>query len=158
MTGSAFFILAAHLTTMFLPDGCPDASYMEIIPLVLIGVGFSVYAAALWPSIPYVVEARTVGTAFGVCTAMQNAGLAIGPTIGGAINEATKDIDFGYYWQAFYWSMLMVIAIFVDLALYYVDSKRGWVLNRVDKGQQISDLMTSPKPEERRKIAEDEHI
>lgn len=70
---SSVFLLAAHLTTMFLPTvDCSTGmvSYMEVAPLVLTGIGFSIYAAALWPSIPYVVEARTVGSAFGLCTAL----------------------------------------------------------------------------------------
>lgn len=72
---SSVFLLAAHLMTMFLPTAvqpCSEAtvSYAEIGPLILLGVGFSIYAAALWPCIPYVVEAKTLGTAFGICTAL----------------------------------------------------------------------------------------
>jgi hypothetical protein len=60
--------MAAHLITMFLPP-C-EHCFTEVGPLVLTGFGYSIYAAALWGSIPYVVEARTVGTAFGFCTAV----------------------------------------------------------------------------------------
>lgn len=72
---SSLFLLAAHLTSMFLPDAihpCTEAtiSYAEIGPLIMLGLGFSIYAAALWPCIPYVVEAKTIGTAFGICTAL----------------------------------------------------------------------------------------
>lgn len=65
---SSFLLLLAHVITMILPvcDGC----YSEVGPLVLTGIGYSIYAAALWGSVPYVVEARTVGTAFGLCTAV----------------------------------------------------------------------------------------
>jgi hypothetical protein len=38
--------------------------------MILLGLGYSIYAAALWASIPYVVKARTVGTAFGITTAL----------------------------------------------------------------------------------------
>jgi hypothetical protein len=47
----------------------------------------------------------------------------------------------------------MFIALFVDLALFIVDAKNGWLLHRVDKGTTIQDLITSPLPEERRQIA-----
>ena len=60
--------MAAHLINMIIPD-C-DECYYELGPLILIGFGYSIYAAALWGSIPYVVEARTVGTAFGFVTAI----------------------------------------------------------------------------------------
>ena len=65
---------------------------------MLVGIGYSIYAAALWGSIPYVVEAKTVGTAFGICTAIQNIGLSVAPTVGSAIHDATPNIDFGFKW------------------------------------------------------------
>ena len=69
VTLSTVILLGAHLTTMLLPV-CTETCYTEVGPLVLVGIGFSIYAAALWPSIPYVVDAKTVGTAFGFCTAL----------------------------------------------------------------------------------------
>ena len=57
----------------------------------MVGIGYSIYGAAIWASIPYVVKPQTLGTAFGVTTAVQNGGLALFPTIGGAINKATAD-------------------------------------------------------------------
>ena len=65
---SSLILLTAHVINMFIPD-C-DQCYTEVLPLVLIGIGYSIYAAALWGSIPYVVEPRTMGTAFGFCTAI----------------------------------------------------------------------------------------
>jgi hypothetical protein len=37
-----------------------------------------------------VVDAKTVGTAFSFCTAIQNAGMAVAPSIVGAIIDNTK--------------------------------------------------------------------
>ncbi len=63
--------MIAHIINMFLTScGPKEECYKEIGPLVLIGIGYSLYGAALWGSIPYVVEPRTVGTAFGFCTAI----------------------------------------------------------------------------------------
>lgn len=39
-------------------------------PLVLVGIGYSIYAAAIWGSVPYVVDPSSVGTAFGIATAI----------------------------------------------------------------------------------------
>jgi hypothetical protein len=44
--------------------------YNEMYPLVLTGIGYSIYAAACWGSVPYVVDAKAVGTAFGIATAI----------------------------------------------------------------------------------------
>jgi hypothetical protein len=38
------------------------------------GLFYSGYAAVLWPCIPMVVSKKSVGTAFGVTTALQNLG------------------------------------------------------------------------------------
>jgi hypothetical protein len=85
---SSIILLTAHTINMFLPD-C-NQCYSEFGPLILIGFGYTIYAAALWGSIPYVVDAKTVGTAFGFCTAIQNAGMAVAPSIVGAIIDNTK--------------------------------------------------------------------
>ena len=60
------------METFLLPEcnGC----YTQISPMILLGIGYSIYAAALWACIPYVVEPRTIGSAFGICTALQNIG------------------------------------------------------------------------------------
>lgn len=54
-----------------------------LVGLISIGVGYSLYAAAIWPSIAYVVEKKCLGTAYGITTAIQNAGLAFVPLISG---------------------------------------------------------------------------
>lgn len=63
-----FILLIAHLSNMFFDD-CKEC-YVELFPLIMVGIGYSIYGAALWGSIPYVVEAKTVGTAFGFVTAI----------------------------------------------------------------------------------------
>lgn len=52
-----------------------------VAPLLLLGVGYSIYAAALWPSIALVIEPQYHGTAYGVATAIQNLGLAAAPMV-----------------------------------------------------------------------------
>ena len=50
-------------------------------PILLLGLGYSIYAAALWPSIALVIEPRYHATAYGVATAFQNLGLAVAPMV-----------------------------------------------------------------------------
>jgi hypothetical protein len=45
------------------------------------------FAAALWPSVPYLVPEKSVGIAYGVVTAVQNAGLAGIPLIVSAVYD-----------------------------------------------------------------------
>lgn len=44
--------------------------YYELYPLILTGVGYSIYASAIWGCVPYVVKPSLVGTAFGLATSI----------------------------------------------------------------------------------------
>lgn len=72
MLMSSIILVAAYSISMFLPE-C-DKCYYEMVPLALSGVGYSIYATTIWGSIPYTVPPSAVGTAFGMCTAIQNIG------------------------------------------------------------------------------------
>jgi hypothetical protein len=50
-----------------------------IVPLVILGLGFSIYVAALWPSVALAVPESAMGTAFGTITCIQAMGNAIMP-------------------------------------------------------------------------------
>lgn len=52
-----------------------------IVPLIIAGLAYCFYASGLWPSIPYVVDKQVLGSAYGITTAIQNAGLALGPIL-----------------------------------------------------------------------------
>lgn len=78
ITCSSALLIAVHLSLWLMPENTPWIAY---IPLVLQGCAYSVYAAALWPSIPFVVEEHHIGTAYGLATAVQNIGLASFPII-----------------------------------------------------------------------------
>ena len=50
-----------------------------VLPMIVLGAAFVMVPAAMWPSIPLIVEKNRVGTAFGLCTMVQNVGLALFP-------------------------------------------------------------------------------
>lgn len=60
-------------------------------PMVVLGTAFVLVPAAMWPSIPLIVEKNRVGTAFGLTTMVQNIGLAIFPWLNGMLRDATRD-------------------------------------------------------------------
>jgi len=68
VTISSALLVIAFTVSLLLP-ATPD-SRLELIPLVIIGVGYSIYCAAIWGSIPYTVGENSVGTAFGITTAV----------------------------------------------------------------------------------------
>jgi MFS family permease len=58
------------------------------IATVLIGVSFSLVPAVLWPTVTFLVEPRRFGTAFGLMTMLQNAGMMTGNLVAGYLNDA----------------------------------------------------------------------
>lgn len=57
------------------------------ISTVLIGIAFSLVPAVLWPSVPYLVDERRLGTGYGLMTMLQNIGLTVCNLGAGALND-----------------------------------------------------------------------
>jgi len=57
--------------------------------MVALGAAFVLVPAAMWPSVPLVVEEKRVGTAFGLMTAIQNIGLGLFPLLNGKLRDVT---------------------------------------------------------------------
>ncbi len=58
-------------------------------PMVVLGAAFVLVPAAMWPSVPLIVEEQRVGTAYGLMTAVQNLGLLAFPYFNGALRDTT---------------------------------------------------------------------
>jgi MFS family permease len=57
--------------------------------MVMLGAAFVLVPAAMWPSVPLVVDEKRVGTAFGLMTAIQNFGLGLFPFLNGKLRDLT---------------------------------------------------------------------
>ena len=72
MLVGAFLALGAHLLLAFAPSGVPLWGYLSMI---LLGFGYSLVPAALWPSVPKIVPDKVLGTTFALIFWVQNLGL-----------------------------------------------------------------------------------
>jgi MFS-type transporter involved in bile tolerance (Atg22 family) len=61
--------------------------------MILLGASFVLVPAAIWPSVPLIVEKNITGTAFGLMTMVQNAGLALFPWLNGRLRVATDSYE-----------------------------------------------------------------
>lgn len=140
---SSALLILANLSSMSMPE-C-DRCHNEVYPLVLTGIGYSIYCAAIWGSVPYLVSQSTVGTAFGIATAIQNSGLVVAPTIVGMIKDSTKEVDHGYFWVNAFFLALNVLGLFLGLTIYYLDvTYKNSVLDRADSGESPSAELDAP--------------
>lgn len=60
------------------------------VPMVLLGISFSLIPAAMWPSLVKLVDYKQMGTAYGLMYSIQNLGLFATPIAAGAILDATN--------------------------------------------------------------------
>jgi len=54
---------------------------------------------------------------------------------------------YGYYYVEVFFILINIIGLGSNIALYYVDIKyNNGILDKVDKGDTLLDMVTSPKP------------
>ena len=94
------------------------------LAMVFLGAAFVLVPAAMWPSIPLCVDKKAVGTAFGLCTAIQNTGLALFPYLNGRLRDATG----GYTATQIMFALLGTAGLVFALLLRRSDRKLGGVL------------------------------
>ena len=59
------------------------------VPMSMMGLAFSLVPAIIWPSVAYIVDEKTLGTAYGLMTMIQNIGMASFNWILGKANDAS---------------------------------------------------------------------
>ena len=90
------------------------------IPMIMIGISFSLVPAALWPVIPIIIEERRLGTAFGLMTLVQNIGLTIFPWLAGKIT----DVSGGEYTNTMImFASLGIVGLAFSFLLKFADKK-----------------------------------
>ncbi|HUI63322.1 MAG TPA: MFS transporter [Bacteroidota bacterium] len=97
-----------------------------VFPMITLGVAFVLVPAAMWPSIPLIVEKNRVGTAFGLTTMIQNVGLALFPWLNGYLRDATET----YTASMVMFSSLGIFGLGFAFALLRADKQHGGVLER----------------------------
>ena len=130
----SLLLIACHLTFAFiLPEfkgnqlGGVVVAYLTILVL---GSSFSLVPASLWPSVPKLVDAKVIGSAYALIFWIQNIGLWLFPLLIGkvltATNEGVEDAtQLNYTAPLVMLASLGVAALIIGLILKVVDKKKG---------------------------------
>ncbi len=83
----SFLVLISHLIIGFAP-GIEFFGYMGV---AILGVGYSLVPAAMWPTVPKIVPEKNLGTAYSLIYWIQNMGMLIVPIFVGIIITKTNE-------------------------------------------------------------------
>ena len=132
MIGSILLVIC-HLTFAFvLPmfkGNAAGGTIVAYITILVLGASFSLVPAALWPSVPKLVDEKIIGSAYALIFWIQNIGLWLFPLLIGKVldrtNEGVTDpLALDYKWALIMLACLGIAALLIGLYLKVVDKKK----------------------------------
>ena len=130
----SLLLIACHLTFAFvLPlfkGSAVGGIVIAYVTILVLGSSFSLVPASLWPSVPKLVDAKVIGSAYALIFWIQNIGLWLFPLLIGKVLDATNPgvtdpTQFNYTAPLVMLACLGVAALLLGLVLKVVDRKRG---------------------------------
>ena len=130
----SLLLIACHLTFAFiLPEfkgnqvGGVIVAYLTIL---ILGASFSLVPASLWPSVPKLVDAKVIGSAYALIFWIQNIGLWLFPLLIGKVLTATNEgvtdaTELNYTAPLVMLACLGVAALVIGVILKVVDKKKN---------------------------------
>jgi MFS family permease len=128
-TGRNALLLAAGavlLPLSFLVLGALPGS--AAVSTALLGLSFSFLPAVLWPTVPRYAAPEQLGTAYGLMTTLQNAGLFAANLAAGYINDASGASarnPGGYAPMLWFFGFLSLVAFVCTLVLWLNDQRKS---------------------------------
>lgn len=121
----AVIMICCHLSFAFLLPLFPS-KWLALLLVVTLGVSFSLVPAALWPSVPKIIDSKILGSAYCLIFWIQNIGLFAVPLLIGVVLDATG----GYTVPMIIFSTFGVLAFIFSLYLKIEDRKKGYGLEQ----------------------------
>jgi nitrate/nitrite transporter NarK len=122
MIGSVIMIVC-HLCFAFVLPAFPH-KWLALLLIVVLGVSFSLVPAALWPSVPKIIDEKILGSAYCLIFWVQNIGLCFVPKIIGSLRQSTG----GYLIPMIVFSSFGILAFIFSIMLKAEDKKKGYGL------------------------------
>lgn len=141
----ALLLIACHLTFAFvLPmfkGNAVGGVIVAYITILVLGASFSLVPASLWPSVPKLVDAKIIGSAYALIFWIQNIGLWLFPMLigkvltstntdieaqvaAGTMSQEVASVSYNYTWALVMLACLGVAALLIGLYLKVVDKKK----------------------------------
>ena len=119
----AIIMIACHLCFAFVLPAFPK-QWFAVLLVVILGVSFSLVPAALWPSVPKIIDEKILGSAYCLIFWVQNLGLCFVPLLIGKVLESTG----GYVVPMTIFASFGVLALIFGVLLKIEDKRKGYGL------------------------------
>lgn len=141
----SLLLIICHLTFAFILPMFRGSDVggvaIAYITILVLGASFSLVPASLWPSVPKLVDAKIIGSAYALIFWIQNIGLWLFPLLIGKVLDATNTdvvaqmesgaitpeqaaVSYNYTWPLVMLACLGVAALLLGLYLKVVDRKK----------------------------------
>jgi MFS family permease len=120
---SMMFLGAALLLPVFLLMGYTSINLY--VPIMLMGLAFSLIPAIMWPSVAYIVEENRLGKAYSLMTLIQQVGVMVYAWLIGLANDyahASPENPSGYNLGMWLFSLLGILAFIFAYMLWKVET------------------------------------
>ncbi len=123
----AVIMIACHLSFAFVLPMFPY-KWLAVMLIVILGVSFSLVPAALWPSVPKIIDEKILGSAYCLIFWVQNIGLCLVPLLIGYVLQITG----GYLYPMLIFSSFGILALILGLWLKIEDKRKGYGLEEAN--------------------------
>ena len=128
----AMLMIICHLIFAFVVPATQSV-IITYAAIILLGISFSLVPAALWPSVPKLIDDKLIGSAYALIFWIQNIGLYAFPMIIGSVLRSsnpgvTDPLKYDYTAPMLVFVSLGVIALILGFLLKALDKKKGYGL------------------------------
>ena len=145
----SLLLIAGHLTCAFIlpmfKGNAVGGVVVAYVTILVLGASFSLVPASLWPSVPKLVDAKIIGSAYALIFWIQNIGLWLFPLLIGKVLDKTNPqlvsdlenglispqeaaVSYDYTAPLVMLACLGVAALILGFVLKVVDKKKGYGL------------------------------
>lgn len=130
----ALLMILCHLTFALVVPATQSV-VITYLAIVLLGISFSLVPAALWPSVPKLIDNKLLGSAYALIFWIQNIGLYAFPMIIGSVLSAsnpgvTDPLKYNYTVPMLVFVSLGVVALILGFFLKIEDRRKGFGLEQ----------------------------
>ena len=135
----ALLLIVCHLIFAFLLP-VTHSKVLAYTTIVVLGISFSLVPAALWPSVPKIIDEKILGSAYCLIFWVQNIGLCLVPSLIGSVLASSNAnnpaviaakasgaefIPYNYTIPLIIFACFGILALLIALYLKALDKKRG---------------------------------